>query len=284
MSAPTAEGQPERSAGDVPMLVYHSVAVGGAARRFRPFVMDPGEFTAQMDYLDAEGFRPVTAAHLADSRLSGGQLPGRPVVLTFDDAYTDFYSTALPILREHNFAATLCVPTAYVGATARWMRGFGEGDRRILSWQALRDVTAEGVDVASHSHTHPQLDRVPPAVTRDEVRRSKCLLEDNLAVPVEGFAYPFGYWNRATRAAVATAGFRYGCVVADLMTVRGDDVLTLPRLTVRAGLGVTGLARLLSTRPTPGRRQAAEARRFASRTVRRGVPALGGNPREGWPE
>ena len=66
----------------------------------------------------------------------------------------------------------------------------------MLSWQALRDIAAEGVEVAAHSHTHPQLDRVPAAVISDEVGRSRCLLEDNLGLAVDGFAYPFGYWNR----------------------------------------------------------------------------------------
>ena len=69
------------------------------------------------------------------------------------------------------------------------------------------DIAAEGIEVAAHSHTHPQLDRVPAAVISDEVRRSRCLLEDKLGFAVDGFAYPFGYWDRAARAAVAAAGY-----------------------------------------------------------------------------
>jgi O-antigen biosynthesis protein len=265
--------------GEVPVLMYHSIATG-AARRFRRFAVDPGEFAAQMDYLDYGGYRPVTAADFIGSRSSGHPLPPRPVVLTFDDAYTDFYTTALPVLREHDFRATLFVPTAYVGSNARWDKGMGEENRGILSWRALRDIAAEGVEVAAHSHTHPQLDRLPAAVIRDEVSRSRCLTEDNVSVQVEGFAYPFGYWNRAARAAVAAAGFRYACVVSDLMTAPGDDVLTLPRLTVNAGIGVTGLARLLRARQTPRGRRAAAVKRVAWRAVRAGVPAASGNPRE----
>jgi peptidoglycan/xylan/chitin deacetylase (PgdA/CDA1 family) len=268
--------------GEVPVLMYHSIATG-ATRRFSRFAVDPGEFAAQMDHLGVGGYRAMTLADLIGSRTSGRPLPAGAVVLTFDDAYADFYSAALPILREHDFRATLFVPTAYVGAHARWNRSLGEENRRILSWRGLRDISAEGVEVAAHSHTHPQLDRLPPAVIRDEVCRSRRLMEDNLAVQVEGFAYPFGYWNRAARAAVARAGFRYACAVADLMAAPGDDVLTLPRLTVNAGIGVAGLARLLGARPTPRRRQAAAVKRVTWRSVRQGVPAVGGDPREGRP-
>jgi peptidoglycan/xylan/chitin deacetylase (PgdA/CDA1 family) len=282
VNAHLADERMERVTGEVPVLMYHSIATS-AARRFRRFVVDPGEFAAQMAYLHARGYHPVTTAHLIGSRSSGRPLPARPVVLTFDDAYADFYSMALPILREHDFLATICVPTAYVGSTARWNANLGEQDRGILSWRALHDITAEGVEVAAHSHTHPQLDRLAPLAIRDEVYRSRCLLEDNLGLSVQGFAYPFGYWNRASRAAVATAGFRYACAVSDLMTAPDDDVLTLPRLTVNAGIGVSGLARLLDARPTPSGRRAALAKRIAWGAMRRGVPVVGGDPRAGWP-
>jgi peptidoglycan/xylan/chitin deacetylase (PgdA/CDA1 family) len=281
VSAHLASEDTECVAGEVPVLMYHSIGTGGT-RKFRRFAVHPAEFAAQMDYLDAEGYQAVTAADLAASRF-GRTLPAKPIVLTFDDAYTDFYSAALPVLREHDFRAALYVPTAYVGGTTRFNGSIGEEDRRVLSWQALRDIASEGVEVAAHSHTHPQLDRVAAAVISDEAGRSRRLLEDNLGLAVEGFAYPFGYWNRVARAAVAAAGFRYAFAVADLMTAPGDDMLTLPRLTVNAGVGVGGLARMLGARPTPHGRQVAGAKRVAWRGVRRVVPFVGGDPREGRP-
>jgi peptidoglycan/xylan/chitin deacetylase (PgdA/CDA1 family) len=263
-----------------PVLMYHSIAAA-AARRFRRFAVDPGEFAAQMDYLEAAGYHPLTAADVLSGGTSGRSLPPHPVVLTFDDAYADFYSAALPTLRAHGFPATLFVATGYVGSTARWNRRVGEGNRVILSWQALRDIAAEGVEVAAHSHTHPQLDRLRPPDISDEVSRSRGLAQDTLSVPVEGFAYPYGYWNRAAREAVSAAGFRYGCAVSDLIAGPGDDVLTLPRLTVNAGIGVSGLARLLETRRTAGSRIAADAKRVGWRAARRAIPGVGGRPREG---
>jgi peptidoglycan/xylan/chitin deacetylase (PgdA/CDA1 family) len=281
VSARAAAQPPDRLAGEVPVLMYHSIAAG-ATRKFRRFAVDPAEFAAQMEYLAAAGYRTVTAAELA-GRWSCGPVPSRVVVLTFDDAYTDFYSAALPVLREHGFRATLYVPTGYVGGTTRFNVSVGEENREVLSWQALADIAAEGIEVAAHSHSHPQLDRVPAAIVSDEVRRCRSLLEDKLGIAVDGFAYPFGFWNGAARQAVAAAGYRYACAVAELMTAPGDDVLTLPRLTVNAGIGVAGLTRLLDVRPTPARRRAAAAKRVAWRAVRRLVPPVGRDPREGRP-
>lgn len=280
MNGARGAGEVQPGMGPVPVLMYHAVSTGRAARQFAAFVLDPSEFAAQMDYLEAGGYSPLTTADLSARRLSGEPLPPRPVVLTFDDAYTDFHSASLPVLKKHGFPATIYVPTAYVGATASWMRSIGEGDRAILSWRALRDIAAEGIEVAAHSHTHPQLDRVPAQAAREEARRCRSLLEDNIGVPVEGFAYPFGYWNRAARAAVEAAGFRYACAVGELMTSPADDLLALPRLTVRAGSGVAGLARLLSAWPTPVRRRVSAAKKIIFRALRE-VPAVGGDPREG---
>lgn len=277
MSAGLKDSSRQRAAGAVPVLMFHSIGTG-AAPGFSRFTVDPGEFSAQMDYLAGAGYRPVTASELASSRSAGQPLPPRTVVLTFDDGFTDFETTALPVLREHGYPATLYVPTGYAGTRARWLAPCGAGDREVLSWRALRDIAVEGIEVGARSHTHPQLDRVPAALLREEVYRSRCLLQDNLAVEVDGFAYPFGYWNRVARAAVATAGFGYACAVAELATAPGDDPLTLPRLTVNAGIGVSGLERLLGARPTTGARRAAAVKRITWRTLRTGTRAASGDP------
>jgi peptidoglycan/xylan/chitin deacetylase (PgdA/CDA1 family) len=272
-------GGAENMMGEVPVLMYHSIAVD-ASQKFRRFAVHPDEFRAHMDYLDVAGYHPVTAAEFAVNR-HGNKLPERPVILTFDDAYADFYSTALPILREHRFRATLYVPTGYVGTTMSFLRSVDEENRAALSWHALQEVAAEGVEIAAHSHSHPQMDRIPSTVITDEVRRSRSLLEEKLGFEISGFAYPFGFWNRAARAAVAAVGFRYAFAVGELMTTPGHDIYTLPRLTVNAGIGVPGLERLLTTRSTLSSRQASRTKRIIWRAMRQ-THVVGGDPREGW--
>jgi peptidoglycan/xylan/chitin deacetylase (PgdA/CDA1 family) len=263
----------------VPVLMYHSVATQ-AAPGFARFVVAPGEFAAQMDYLGAEGFHPITALDLARGT-AAGCLPARPVVLTFDDAYTDFESAVMPVLQAHGFPATLYVPTAYVGGTASWLLHCSEDQRPILSWQAIRDIAAAGIEVASHSHSHPQLDRIPLRVVKDEVRRSRQLLEDQLGMPIAGFAYPFGYWNRGVRSTVAAAGYSYACAVGELAVSGADDPWRLPRLTVGAGTGTADLAELLAGRSTPVARWSSDVKRRAWATIRRSIRPVGNDPQVG---
>jgi hypothetical protein len=67
---------------------------------------------------------------------------------------------ALLIPCKHGFPATLSLrlPTRFHRPVEP---GVGEENRGILSWNALRDIATEGIEVAPHSHTHPQLDRLP---------------------------------------------------------------------------------------------------------------------------
>jgi peptidoglycan/xylan/chitin deacetylase (PgdA/CDA1 family) len=255
--------------------MYHSVAIT-AAPRFARFVVRPEDFAAQMDQLAAEGYQPVTALDFA-SQPDAADSVARPVVLTFDDGFSDFESAVMPILLAHQFAATLYVPTAYVGRTALWLRDCNEDQRPILSWRALRDVVSAGIEVASHSHTHPQLDRVPPAVISDEVLRSRELLEDNLGCPVKGFAYPFGYWHRRVRSSVDAAGYSYACAVGESATPVGADILALPRLTVTAGMGMDGFSRLLAGSSSRFARPSGELKRWAWRAMRRHIDSVGGD-------
>lgn len=256
--------------------MYHSIA-DSAAPRFARFVVRPAEFDAQMAHLTANGYQPITALDLVSGHASGN-LPARAVVLTFDDGFSDFETAVLPILQRHQFRATLYVPTAYAGRTASWLRDCDEDQRPILSWRALRDVVSAGIEVASHSHSHPQLDRLPLPAVRDELQRSRGLLEDNLGIAIEGFAYPFGYWNGNVRSSVHAAGYSYGCAVGELPAFGTADRFTLPRVTVGGGIGMDGFSRLLVSSATPAARLSSEMKRLAWRAMRRHIRSVGGDP------
>ena len=53
--------------------------------------------------------------------------PARPVLLTFDDGFADFYTEALPLLQQYSFVATLYVTTAFINGTSRWLQRERDG-------------------------------------------------------------------------------------------------------------------------------------------------------------
>lgn len=208
----------------VPVLMYHEVADSSATDS--PLAVSPNVFADHVSYLHDAGFSTITAGKLA-AILSGGagDLPERPVVLTFDDGYGDFYAQALPLLKRYGFNATLFQTTGWVGKE--------DEKKRMLNWRELAECEQAGVEIGAHTCQHPQLDQLPEKEMRDELYVSKSQLEDHLGLKVPGLAYPFGYSNAKVRRVAKELGYDYAYAVGNAMTATGADSFALPRLTVR---------------------------------------------------
>jgi peptidoglycan/xylan/chitin deacetylase (PgdA/CDA1 family) len=72
----------------------------------------PEAFARQMHHV-AKHYRAVGVPEVLDAVQRKVPLPDRSVLITFDDAYTDFAEIAWPILKRFRLPATLFVPTAY---------------------------------------------------------------------------------------------------------------------------------------------------------------------------
>ena len=239
---------------EVPILMYHSVGSPAQSRKYKRFVVPPRVFADQLDGLLAAGMQTITAGQVVAAAASGkvDEIPDRAVILTFDDAFSDFQSEALPALRERRMVATLFVPTAFIGRRASWLDDIGEGHRTHLGRSELRAVHAAGIECGAHSHSHPQLDRLrSPRELVDEVRTPRYRLEELLNNRVTTFAYPFGYHSSTVRRAVADAGY-LGAFRVDNVRSRpfDDDLLALPRLTVTEGMDASKVLAAIERRRT----------------------------------
>jgi colanic acid/amylovoran biosynthesis glycosyltransferase len=77
---------------------------------------------------------------------------------------------------------------------------------RVLTWDELRALAAEGVTLAPHTRTHPRLDRVPVERVADEVAGSLAELAQRAGAAAPAFAYPSGGVSAAVEDAVRAAG------------------------------------------------------------------------------
>jgi peptidoglycan/xylan/chitin deacetylase (PgdA/CDA1 family) len=216
------------SALQIPILMYHSVS-DACAPRFRRFAIRPGTFEAQMRYLSEQGFTTLTVSGLIEAMSGRAALPRKPVVLTFDDGFADFYEAALPVLQRYGQTATLYVVSGAVGKTSTWLEGIGEGKRPMATWSNLIEIQKCGVEIGAHTVSHAALDLLPAAAARDEIANSKRMLEGGLGCPVSSFAYPFGYQNATVRGVVKAEGYSSACAVRYKMCTPQDDRFALPR-------------------------------------------------------
>ncbi|GGS98011.1 polysaccharide deacetylase family protein [Nonomuraea spiralis] len=194
------------STGALPLIwMYHSVDERGED----PFdiVVSPGRFAAQMRWLARRGLRGVSVRDLLDHPGSRRGLVG----LTFDDGYADFDTDVVPVLAGHGFTATVYVVAGRIGGHNAWDADVAP--RALMDAAALRRVAAAGMEVASHTHSHPHLPAAGLGELDDELTTSRNILQDVLGAPVTGFAYPYGELTAREIAAVRRAGYEHACAV-----------------------------------------------------------------------
>lgn len=140
----------------------------------------PPERGADRPVDDAPGGGPK---HTVSRETANG---ANPVVVTFDDGTADLVDVALPILVRHGVPATVYLATRHVDEALPW-----PDDGLPLSWSGAREMLDSGlVTIGSHTHSHALLDRLPADGATQELDRSRRLIEDNLGVVAEHFAYP----------------------------------------------------------------------------------------------
>lgn len=204
-----------------------------------------------MAYLHQHGYAPITVTQFINVRTKEEYtLPERPVVVTFDDGFADFFTAALPVLQRYNFTATLYVATGFIGGTSRWLQREGEASRQMLNWDQLTEISTCGIECGGHTHWHRQLDILPPGMANREIMDCKRLLEDHLGREVSSFAYPHGYHSPTVKRLVRAIGYTSACAVKYAMSSEMTDPFALARLLVTADTSVDAFAALL-TQPLP---------------------------------
>jgi len=233
----------------IPILMYHSVD-RASDRGSSRWTVSPALFDEHMCWLADHGYRAVTISALRSACAAGAPLPPRTLAITFDDGLRDFLTEAMPVLERCGFPATLYVVTGYVGKTNRWSQP-GEDGRPMLSWSELRGISRGGIECGAHTHSHPQLDIIPPADAFAEIRRSKHCLEDHLGCAVHSFAYPHGYASRSTRDLVRQAGFTSACRVRHALSTTNEDPFALSRIIMTSDVRANDLGPLLAGEGLP---------------------------------
>lgn len=207
-------------AGRADILMYHSISDAGG-----PTSVAPDVFAAQMEALAASGL-PVLAMDALPLHLASGQ--GRAVAITFDDGFADFAETAWPLICRHGFPAMVYLPADRMGGVEDWA-GVRPPPRRLMDWDTVRRLAAEGVDFGNHTASHADLARLTPAEAAAELDRASARIEAELGLAPRHFAPPYGSTTAETRALIAarfdsSVGTRLGAARL------ASDHFDLPRL------------------------------------------------------
>lgn len=218
--------------------MFHSVVPEGQASDWK-WSISQRNFFAILDLLQEQGWKTVCVRDLLK-----GMADSRTVVLTFDDGYAD-NGLAFEELQKRGMRATWFVVSRYLGREADWDDS-RTLSRPLLSVSDLKEMAGAGMEIGSHSCTHPRLTSLEPDRAYREVADSKVELEQMLSREVVSFAYPYGEFNKRVRDLVNDAGYSAACTSRTGWALRDNDPLQIRRLTVYSADSVSSLARKLA--------------------------------------
>jgi peptidoglycan/xylan/chitin deacetylase (PgdA/CDA1 family) len=218
----------------VPILMYHSISdnLFGKSHPYYHINTSPKVFSLQMRCLRQAGYRTIDLSKLVDGLNSSEDL-SKTVVITFDDGYQDFYTDAMPVLKQCGFSAIVFLATDRIQNNSVRLEGVD-----YLTWREVRELHAEGIQFGSHTVTHPDLRSLGPEQIEYELGYSKETIEDKLGVPVTSFAYPFAFpeenknFIRFLLDELENQGFQNGVTTMLGRASRQSSRFFLPRLPV----------------------------------------------------
>ncbi len=176
----------------VPILMYHHIV---KRKTHDPYSVSPEVFDRQMNWLKQNNYQVITYADFYQAMLKKTILPAKSVVITFDDGDIDQYTSAWPILKKYHYSALFYITTNFIGHT-HWM-----------NWKMLKDLADNNMEIGGHTMSHPNLAKLAAIDQQRELIVSKKILEKNLKIKINFFAYPGGAYGTSTVALLQKAGY-----------------------------------------------------------------------------
>jgi peptidoglycan/xylan/chitin deacetylase (PgdA/CDA1 family) len=213
----------------IPILMYHQITDELNYTKQPKLRVSPKRFARQLDFLQKHGYKTLTLSQALKHR--GSQ---KAVVLTFDDAYADFYYQAWPLLQQRGMTATLFVVTSEVGGCNRWDLPKGLPKETLITREQLRELDQGGIEIGGHSHSHAMLTSLNDSRLLREITGCQKMLTDMTGHPARAFSYPYGLYNDRVCRAVARAGFILGCTIKPGKLMPKDtQPLLIPRIMIK---------------------------------------------------
>jgi peptidoglycan/xylan/chitin deacetylase (PgdA/CDA1 family) len=218
-----------------PILCYHSIAAPPAASRLQLLYVRPEQFDRQLWTLRRLGMR---GASMGEAMQPSKRRPAsRTVALTFDDGYVDTLTEAAPILKKYGFTATCYVVSDAIGAHNHWDDKYVTDRKSLMGRDHLQQWREAGMEIGSHSCSHPWLDKLPDAAAYQEISESRATLRRLFNAPIDHFCYPFGGFTRETIVLVKRAGYRSAVTTRPGVARATSDPYRLPRILVHGTSG-----------------------------------------------
>lgn len=219
----------------LPAVMYHHILEDG--HLLGDYVITPGQLESDMQYLREQGYTAVLPREAAAWVRGEGDLPEKPVLITFDDGNRSAAVYAAPILERHGMRGTLAV----IGIHSEKYSLSGDDNVAYAhaSWDELKALEECGIfEIANHTYNMHE-EQTPRrgtlrnpgepledyrAALRDDLSTCQQLLEAATGRIPTTFVYPYGFIDEAADDVIRDLEFSATLGVEEKVStlVRGD--------------------------------------------------------------
>ncbi len=169
-------------------------------------------FETQLNYL-RQHYQVISLSEFIEARKNNLSLPDRSVVLTFDDGYRNFLTSALPRLIARDMRVSVFLITDRISPERQshvneWTES---DDETFMSWQEIKELQQHGVEFGSHTCSHRKLSEIAAVEAEHELRVSHETIAAHLSRSAMPFAFPYGSYSEAIVA--LTRELPYTCAL-----------------------------------------------------------------------
>ena len=221
---------------ELTVLVYHDITADPGEDAF---AVSRSSFVQQMDYLESQGYKPISLQQLNRIYKKQESLPKNAILITFDDGLSSYAKFAVPVLKTYGFPSVLSVVSGWADNkdTPAEYRG------KLLGWDDLRTLKdSKLVEIISHSHElhtnvrlNPQGNFGPAGVTRvysptmklyetervfrqriaQDLKNSMTRFKKELGIEPIGIAWPYGRYDNVMAVEARLLGMNFQLTLDD---------------------------------------------------------------------
>lgn len=210
----------------VPILTYHYIRTVTDKKDIlgARLSVTPAVFEDQLKKLQKEGYQTITLDNLAAAWEGTYTLPSKPIIMTFDDGYDDFYINAYPLLKKYNFQATAYIVPNFINKP------------HYMTLMQVKELSQSRlITIGAHTMSHLDLRTKNNKITKQEIIGSKEYLEHLIGMKVQHFAYPYGKYTENTIKIVKEAKFTTATTMARGMEHEEKNRFSLTREEIIGG-------------------------------------------------
>jgi len=201
---------------DLPIIMYHATHNGKAGK----YNLPPKQLEKDFVYILECGYTPIFMKELIDFNEKGKPLPNKPIMITFDDAYTNNYLYAWPLIQKYKFKCVMSVVGKFTDDNYKNGKLCPTGSH--LTYEEIGELHKSGlVEIQSHTYNcHGKSGRTGLAKKKreslaeyekkisEDLMLLQTKLKEKLGITCTAVTYPFGSYSKETEAVIKKLGFK----------------------------------------------------------------------------